>query len=219
MKNNGKKLVALLLVLMLVIGGAVGGTLAWLIAETDPVVNTFTVGNIKITLAEDGANDVNGTLTQSFKMVPGTEHVKAPKVTVEGGSEACWLFVKVEESCSVDGQTFSEFVQYGINEDVWGATPVESGTGWAVYGVEVASNTADQIFYVLGDCVTPATADQYDNGCVKIPSNVTKAMMDKVTDANAPKLTFTAYAIQSENLNAANAAAAWAQIKSDLSLS
>ena len=41
--------VALVLVVALV---SVGGTIAWLTANTDPVVNTFTVGNIDIALAE-----------------------------------------------------------------------------------------------------------------------------------------------------------------------
>ena len=42
---------------------AIGGTLAWLTDKTDPVVNTFTVGNVDITLAE--------TTGQEYKMVPG----------------------------------------------------------------------------------------------------------------------------------------------------
>ena len=41
-----------LLALVLVIGCVAGGTVAWLVAKTEPVVNTFTYGNINITLAE-----------------------------------------------------------------------------------------------------------------------------------------------------------------------
>ena len=39
-----------MLALVLVIGCAVGGTVAWLVSSTDPVVNTFTYGDINITL-------------------------------------------------------------------------------------------------------------------------------------------------------------------------
>ena len=40
----------------LVLCCAVGGTLAWLSAKTDPINNTFTVGDISIQLAElDGS--------------------------------------------------------------------------------------------------------------------------------------------------------------------
>ena len=45
-----KKKIALLMAMVMLFGMTVAGTLAWLQAETDPVVNTFTVGNINITL-------------------------------------------------------------------------------------------------------------------------------------------------------------------------
>ena len=53
-----------LLALVLVIGCVAGGTVAWLVAKTEPVVNTFTYGNINIALAES-----TGT---SYKVIPGT---------------------------------------------------------------------------------------------------------------------------------------------------
>ena len=43
-RNVSNKTVAILLALVLAIGCAVGGTLAWLISQTNPVVNTFTYG-------------------------------------------------------------------------------------------------------------------------------------------------------------------------------
>ena len=70
-----------LLALVLVIGCVAGGTVAWLVAKTDPVVNTFTYGNINIALAE--------TTGEDYKIIPGKDISKDPKVTVKGGSEAC----------------------------------------------------------------------------------------------------------------------------------
>lgn len=213
MKNNGKKLVALLLVLMLVIGGAVGGTLAWLITETAPVVNTFTVGNIKITLAESVAN---GASTQSFKMVPGSDIAKDPIVTVQAKSEACWLFVKVDAvngvvlTNSTGTYSADDYITYTI-ADGW--TLVDGTTN--VYGRKVAASDADQPFQVLAGTGTGNLKDGY----VHVLDTVTKAMMDKVTNANAPMMTFTAYAIQSENLpvgsgtEAEQAAEAWKVIE------
>ena len=61
MKNgkycNGKKSLnmkplAVLLALTLLVGCAIGGTIAWLTAQTGEVVNTFTVGDINIKLEE-----------------------------------------------------------------------------------------------------------------------------------------------------------------------
>ena len=83
------RLFVLMLALVLVLGCAVGGTVAWLVAKTDPVVNTFTYGDINITLTETTGDD--------YKIIPGVDIGKDPKVTVKAGSEACWLFVKVEE--------------------------------------------------------------------------------------------------------------------------
>lgn len=41
-----------LLALVLVVGCVAGGTVAWLVATTDTVTNTFTYGKIDITLTE-----------------------------------------------------------------------------------------------------------------------------------------------------------------------
>lgn len=87
-----KKTVALLLALVLVFGVAAGGTLAWLTAQTSAVTNTFTVGDINITLTE--TDTVNGN--KSFQLIPGTEYSKDPKVSVTGNVD-CYLFVRFDE--------------------------------------------------------------------------------------------------------------------------
>ena len=49
--NFGSKKVLLMVIsLGLVICSVIGGTLAWLITKTEPVINTFTYGDINITL-------------------------------------------------------------------------------------------------------------------------------------------------------------------------
>lgn len=194
-KNKNIKVVALLVVLMLLIGGTIGGTLAWLVATTDPVVNTFTVGNITITLDEASIAEAN---RGSIKMVPGAKIVKDPAVTVVGGSEACWLFVKVE------AENTTNFLSYSVRtgEGEWKELDGVDG----VYYRQVSASADDQQFYILageGDAA-------YKNGYVTVLSTVTKEMMDKLAkgEIENPKLTFTAYAVQSEN-NSFNAAQAW----------
>ena len=73
-----KKTIAVVLALVLVICCAVGGVLAWLTDTTDSITNTFTVGNVKIDLAESKNLDL--------KMVPGQTIKKDPKVTVKANS-------------------------------------------------------------------------------------------------------------------------------------
>ena len=53
------------------IGCVAGGTVAWLVATTDTVTNTFTYGNINIALAES-----TGT---SYKIIPGTDIKEGPE--------------------------------------------------------------------------------------------------------------------------------------------
>ena len=173
--------IALLLALVLLIGGAVGGVVAWFIDQTDPVENTFTVGNIDIALEE--SNNLN------LKMVPGCTIKKDPLVTVEGGSEDCWLFVEIVESTNLDS-----FINYEV-ADGW----KELSAG--IYYREVAASDIDQKFGVLKD-------DE-----VSVLAGVTKDMMDAIEDGSAtsPTLTFTAYAIQKAGFD--DAAAAWEKVK------
>ena len=109
---------------------AIGGTIAWLTAGTDPVTNTFTTSDIEIDLEET---------TVDYKMVPGTVITKDPKLTVEADSEACWLFVKVEKSAN-----FDTFMTYAM-DDRWNELSGVTG----VYYQQVDATTADTDFTVL----------------------------------------------------------------------
>ena len=82
-RSVSSKTFIVMLALMLVIGCAVGGTVAWLTQKTDAVVNTFTYGDINIELTETKPEN------QQAKIIPGVDIVKDPKVTVKANSEAC----------------------------------------------------------------------------------------------------------------------------------
>jgi len=51
-RKFSKKSVALLVSLVLVLGAAVGGTIAWMFDQTDPVINKFTVGDVTTSVDE-----------------------------------------------------------------------------------------------------------------------------------------------------------------------
>ena len=171
-----KKTLALLLALVLVFGAAVGGTIAWLTSTSDTVTNTFTYGDINISLSETKPDN------KQAKIIPGVDIAKDPKVTVVEGSEACWLFVKVEEANwpnfkeTVEGKEVRK-VNYTI-ADGWTALTGETG----VYYREVGAVTADTSFDVLAGNV------------VTVSENLTKTEVSGIT--TQPKLTFTAYASQ-----------------------
>ena len=177
-----KKTVALLLALVLVFGVVAGGTLAWLIDKTDPVVNTFTYGNINITRTESTGNN--------YTIIPGKDITKDPKVTVKATSEACWLFVEVKE----EGTFVADKVTYSI-ADGWtkgDGTKIPAN----VYYREVSAVTADTDFSVLKD------------NKITVKDTLTKEDIKNIT--TNPTLTFTAYAVQKDGI--ADAATAWSKI-------
>lgn len=93
------------LTLAAVIGSAaVTGTLAWYTAN-DEITNTFTVGNIEMTLTETqiGTDEMTSE-DQQYKIVPGVDIKKDPTVTIKANSEDCYVFVQVLDSLTdVDG--------------------------------------------------------------------------------------------------------------------
>lgn len=188
-----KKGLILVLAIVMALCIGIGGTLAYLFVATDPVVNTFSYGDINITLwendyvLESNTLDTTETVTSEsdYKMVPGNTMPKNPTVTVKANSEACYLFVEVAET-----NGFADFMSYTVASG-WTALSGVDG----VYYREVAATTDDTDYEVLAD------------NQVTVNTEVTKAQLNALTPETLPKLTFTAYAVQSANV--ADAATAW----------
>jgi len=191
--------VAMVLALVLLVGAAVGGTVAWLTSTPTPVVNTFTAANVEISLAETKTN---------FKMVPGCTIEKDPKVTVNESKTDVdiYLFVKIEQSAN-----YNDYMEDYKLADGW--TELGSANP-GVYYREVKTTDNTKEFFVLKD------------NKVVVRDTVTKTMMEAidgvVADGQAatadeelgarPTLTFTAYAIQKPQTG--TAAEAWAKLSS-----
>lgn len=185
--------------LMLVAAIAIGGTVAWLVDTTESVTNTFTFGNIDITLTEtDAVEDSNGNFEKKYTdLVPGATVPKDPNVTVEAGSVTCWLFVKIEKSTTFD--TYFE------------AAPA---TGWNLV------TGAEGVYVYTGNVVDGNPISILADDKITVKSEVTKEKIKALEDSGAvqPTITFTAYAIQKENLTDTNgttittAEGAWALI-------
>lgn len=181
-----KKILTLVLALLLLCGCAVGGTVAWIIDRTEPVVNTFTYGDINIDLDETDTeldNDEDPD-TNKYQMMPGETIEKDPQITVHSGSKANWLFVKLEKS-----ENFDDFLEY---EMAAGWTQLKDAEGADVTGVyyrQVDELTEEDAVYqvILDDKVS-------------VKSTVTKDMLNQLDPdggtATYPTLTVTAYAVQ-----------------------
>ena len=184
-----KKTIALVLACIICVGIGVGGTLAWLTAESEVVTNTFTTSDIKVELKE-----TNGP---EYKMIPGYTISKDPKATVLAGSEECFLFVKLDKSTN-----FDTYLEYVI-ADGW--TKLDGVTDTVYY--RVVDGTTNQI----GTAYSVLKDDQ-----VTVKGSVTKEQMNALDAEGAvkPTLTITAYASQLHK-NATTeftAAEAWANV-------
>lgn len=147
-----KTLIAVVLTIVLCLC-AFGATFAWLMDSTETVTNTFTVGDINITLAEGEDLDL--------KMIPGKTITKDPVVTVKANSEKCYLFVKIVKSVN-----FTNFMEYEM-ADGWIALAGEEG----VYYREVEMTDADKPFAIIKD------------NKVTVKDDVTKSMLEEAKNA------------------------------------
>ncbi len=185
-----KKIIGLVLAAVLLISASVMGTLAYL-TSTDSVTNTFTVGNVAITLDEAKAN-LDGTLVEGaarvqeneYKLLPGHSYAKDPTVHVDPASEDCWLFVKVEN---------------GIADIEAAATIADqmAAKGWTL----VAGTTN---IYAHAD-IAKAGDDVIVFETFTVDGNVANEALAAYAES---EITITAYAIQADGFD--TAAAAWA---------
>ena len=223
MKN--KKALGLVLAVVLLVGVVAGGTVAWLTAQTREVTNVFKTSNIGVELKEhtydaaaDKLNEGDANLTDSgvdnYKMVPGWTIPKDPWAKVTAGSEDCYLFIKVEEAITVNGggYTFDNYIAYEIDTDVW--TELEGVSG--VYYKVIDDDAEKDVAYpILAAGTYTAGTDTYawTENQILVKPEVTKEMMNAVTAA--PKLKFTAYAVQLQKSNDAQftPVQAWDKVK------
>lgn len=166
-----KKKLMTVLALVLVIALSVAGTYAYL-TSTAKVVNTFTVGNVAITLDEAkvdayGVADANAARVNgnTYKLIPGHTYTKDPTIHVDANSEDCWLFVKVANGLGnaatinmKDGWTLVE----GTTDTYAYKTVVSGGKNVVVFEEFTFASTADPDAYGKADITVTACAVQAD---------------------------------------------------------
>lgn len=188
-----KRTLALLCAVTMIVGIAVGGTLAWLVSNGGSVTNTFTIGDVTATLAETGAEDGQ----KAYEMVPGQNEAKDPNVTISTDSVDCYLFVKVTDT------NVSKYINYQIDGSKWTALGASTYPGVYYYtntstGNEITDAQKNMPLYIL-DCMNDEHGDDC-HGCVTMKETVKKRDRDQMI-ADAPKLEFVAYAIQADGMD------------------
>lgn len=210
MKKSKAILMALCAVLL--VAASVMGTLAYL-TSTDSVTNTFTVGNVKITLDEAKVS-TDGTPVQGaarvdaneYHLLPGHTYTKDPTIHVAADSEDCYLFVKVENGIAA------------IEDPSKTIAAQMAAKGWAV--VDAVNG-----IYVYGTAATPTpvSAGQdkkvFDN--FTISGTVTNDQLaghpadpdhpdgELVPGYEGAKVVVTAYAVQADGFKNESASYIW----------
>lgn len=112
--KNVKKILALMLCAVLLIGASVAGTLAYLTSQ-DEVQNTFTVGNVTIELHEEGEKTRDDeTVGLDLHLLPGIPVAKEPIVTVKEDSEDCYVRMKVTVDVSESWTDDQDAIEAGM---------------------------------------------------------------------------------------------------------
>ena len=213
MKTRSKALLLALCAVVLVVA-TVFGTMAYL-TSTDEVVNTFTVGSVKITLDEakvttDG-KPVEGAArvkANNYKLLPGHTYNKDPMVTVLKGSEDSYIkmtvtFSKASALDAIFAPTGADLTSIfnGYDSANWiykGNTKdanADTRTYEFWYKEKVGAPTADVALDALFDSIT-------------VPGTITN---EQLATIEGMTITVNAYAIQADGF--ANAEAAWAAFK------
>ena len=176
-----KAMLALVCALALVVG-SVMGTMAYLTSKTETVVNTFTVGNVAITLDEadidDSTADKDRDIANSYKLIPGQTYAKDPTVHVSSTSEDCYLFVKVTNN-------LTSVIVDNIETQILGNGWIKTETA-GVYAHEPVSKGTDVVVF----------------------ENITvldSATNESLNAVNGNQITVVAYAVQAEGLEMAEA--------------
>ena len=195
MKTRSKALLLILCAMLLLIASALG-TVAYLTVQ-DTVTNTFSVGQVNITL-DDVSVDKRGMKARSTSapvdendhiLMPGHTYTREHTIHVDAVSEDSYLFVKVENgiACYEAASSAEEGGYRTIADQIKanGWTALESAAD--VYYREYAKSSAGSDFAVFGT--------------FKIADNANDAESWGSYDA---KVTVTAYAVQKDGFDTAS---------------
>ena len=183
-----KKLAIAVVALSLALVCVIGGTLAFLVATSNTVTNTFTYGEISLKLWEE--NKTNESGMNFTNVVPGDEWGKDPVITVVEGSETCYVYVLIDNQ-------LGDAATYNI------------GSAWTKVG-----ESGTKVLYRYNEIVdaTDAAKD------LEVFTKLTFAddlVNDEVDDLAGKNVVISAYAHQSDNTDqttADTAAIAWANV-------
>ena len=190
-----KKITAIALVVCLVAVAIVGGSLAYF-TDKEEATNTFTAGNVDITLTEPK------WVEEKAVLVPTREIAKDPTITVKETSQRAYTFLKVELS-----DDFAKLLaDYAVAKKI-DLTTVAGQK--ALIAAWFSSEVNPKIMKLEGNSVILGVLSPKDPGesvtyfdAITVPADVDGDMIN--LDGNY-EIYLTAYAIQAEGFEGQNA--------------
>lgn len=218
--KNMKKILTMMGVIALTAAIAIGGTLAYLTSQAE-VKNTFTVGNVGIDMKEadvnlmgeklnkaggvwkDGEELADRVVANEYKLMPGHPYVKDPTITVDVGSEDCYLFVKIDNQISAIEATGNTTIAAQMAANGWKVVDEENGV--YVYAEGDADKTA-----VSAGASKPVFSQFViaDNADLTAYEPKTETVGEKEVTTKK-SISITAYAIQADGLGDLTPAQIW----------
>lgn len=186
--TTNKKLVIAVVALSLALLCAIGGTLAFLVAQSNVVTNTFTYGTITLELSENNKADKDGL--EFTNVVPGDELDKDPVITVVEGSETCYVYVLIDNQ-------LGDVATYNI------------GSAWIKVG-----ESGTKVLYRYNEIVDATDADKDLEVFTKL-NFADDLVKEDVDDLVGKNVVIKAYAHQSKHVDVTVAnteAIAWAGV-------
>ncbi len=201
MKKNLIAIVAVALALCC----AIGSTVAFFKMDAKKITNIFVVGNGVKASFDEGDDDGTAGPTEgvrNYELIPGADVTKKAGIKVDKGSEACFIYVKVDvQNNTVNTKTVlsfdmdSDWIQLEVPKTEGQGTEKVPGVYYQAVSKD-ASN--DQSFSV------------FDGDTVSVNAELTNDDLKALNDAGvAPTIEITAYAIQQEGFTAATG---WAEL-------
>lgn len=201
-----KKTVAIFAVCMVLVAALSVFTTLALLQDSKTLTNTFTSGNVSITLDEL----VHGTTTnqrtddpQTYSLLPGTAYTKDPTIHVTANSEDCYIAATVEFTNGValmegDAATDDDDLSYAEMLAIYDITIAD---GW-VENNTISSGNSYKVTYIKEAPVSKAASVQ-DFQIFTTETFSADATNAQLAYVNNSQIIVTAYAVQQSSFTSA----------------
>ena len=204
------KVIGLLLCAVLLVAGAVMGTLAYLTSD-DTVTNTFSVGSVGISMDEADVNEAGQLLDNegdvyedgaqlasrvdgnAYHLLPGHYYVKDPTIHIDDDSEEAYLYVKLVIEDNAD--LVAALEKYGLSPELNDLLDDLDADDWICMDSDEADDGTRTYLLVYHETIDGKTANITLFTGFTVPEEFKNEDLESILDLN---MMITAYAVQAD---------------------